>query len=120
MRKILTAALAALTIGGAVVATAAPASAHDGWGGRGGYDHDRGYGGGLALGAGLLGLAVGASLAEPHYGYGYGYAQPRVYYGGPAYYGYARPSYYGNDRECHTVWRWDPYEGRNVPVERCY
>ena len=97
MRKILTAALAALTIGGTVVATTTPASAmpfggHGGF--HGGYGHGYGRGYGPAIGAGLLGLAVGASLA-PHYGYVYG------------------PG-------CVTVWRWDPYMGRNVPVERCY
>jgi hypothetical protein len=115
MRKILTAALAALTIGGAVTATATTADAapfgggH--FGGRGGFNHGygRGYGPGLAVGAGLLGLAVGASLAHPAYGYDYGYAPG--YYGGPA---------YAYDAPCRVHYRWDPYAGRSVPVERCY
>ena len=58
------------------------------------------------LGAGILGLAVGAAIASPHYGYAPGY------YAGPAYYGY-----YGG---CRTHWRWDPYYRRYVPLERCY
>jgi len=106
MRKILTAALAALTIGGAVAATTiTPAEAAPyGWHG-GGYYHGRGYGPGLAVGAGLLGLAVGATLASPHY-----YGPPPAYYAGPA-------PYYGG---CRVHYRWDPYAGRYVPVERCY
>ncbi|HEX4180182.1 MAG TPA: hypothetical protein VHY32_05280 [Caulobacteraceae bacterium] len=107
MRKILTAALAALTIGGAVAATTTPAEAAPyGW--HGGF-HGRGYGPGIAVGAGLLGLAVGASLAGPHY-YGPGpYYGPYAY--GPAY------GYYGG---CRVHYRWDPYTGRSIPVERCY
>jgi hypothetical protein len=109
MRKILTAALAALTIGGAVAATTTTAEAAPyGW--HGGYHGGRGYGPGLAVGAGLLGLAVGASLAGPHY-----YGPGPGYYAGPAYgpgYGY-----YG---ACRVHYRWDPYAGRNIPVERCY
>jgi hypothetical protein len=106
MRKILTAALAALTVGGAVVATAAPADAAPyGW--HGGYHggYGRGYGPGLAVGAGLLGLAVGATLAGPHY-----YGPPAPYYAGPA-------PYYA---ACRVHYRWDPYAGRYFPVERCY
>ena len=105
MRKILTAALAALTVGGAVAATAAPADAAPyGW--HGGYHgYGRGYGPGLAVGAGLLGLAVGASLAGPHY-----YGPPAPYYAGPA-------PYYGG---CRVHYRWDPYAGRYVDVTACY
>ena len=107
MRKILTAALAALTIGGAVTATATTADAAPFGGGHFGYHggYGRGYGPGLAVGAGLLGLAVGASLAQPAYGYGPGY------YGGPAY-AYGAP--------CRVHYRFDPYTGRSFPVERCY
>ena len=113
MRKILTAAMAALTIGGAVAATSTPASAEPwhGGGGGGGWHGDRGWhggGGGYALGAGLLGLAVGASLAGPPYYDG----PPPSYYDGPGYYGYAG--------SCRTHWRWDPYWHRYVEVERCY
>ena len=105
MKKVLTGALAALTLVGAGVATATPASAqpwhgyHGGWGYRGGY---RGWGPGAAVGAGLVGLAVGASLA-PHYGYGYG----APYYG---------PGYYG----CGARLRWNPYWGGYQRVRACY
>ena len=109
MRKILTAALAALTVGGAIAATTTPAEAAPWHGGfHGGYG--RGYGPGVAVGAGLLGLAVGASLAGPHYGPGY-YGPGYAY--GPAY----GPGYYG---ACRVHYRFDPYYGRSVPVERCY
>jgi hypothetical protein len=50
-----TSALAALTIGGAVVATSAPAQA--GWG------HHHGHGGAVAAGV-IGGLAVGAMIAS--------------------------------------------------------
>lgn len=121
LKKILTGAAAALTLGGAVLATATPAAAE--W--RGGYhggdyhrgwDHDgyrgyRGYNGGAVLGAGILGLAVGAAIAGHGY-HDYYRAPPPAYYYGPRYY-----SYYGG---CHSSWRWDPYIGRYVQVERCY
>jgi hypothetical protein len=54
--KTLTSALAALTLGGAVLATSAPAEA--GWG----YRH-RGYGGAVAAGV-IGGLAIGAIAAS--------------------------------------------------------
>ena len=112
MRKMLTAALAALTLGGAVAATTTPAQAEPwrggGWHGGGWHEGWRGDDAGWAVGAGLLGLAVGASLASPHYVYG----PPPAYYAGPAYYGY-----YG---ECRVHYRWDPYAGRYFPVQRCY
>ncbi len=107
MKKLMTGAAIALTLGGATLATATPASAQH-WRGGYGYHGGYGYGGGAVLGAGLLGLAVGAAVAGPHY---YGYPPPG-YYAGPAYYGY-----YGG---CHSHWRWDPYAGRYVLVGRCY
>ncbi len=109
LKKVMTGAAIALTLGGAALATATPAAAQR-WHGGGYYGgYHRGYGGGAVLGAGLLGLAVGAAVSGgPHY---YGYPPP-AYYGGPAYYGY-----YGG---CHSHWRWDPYLGRYVAVERCY
>ncbi len=112
MKKILTAALAALTLGGAAIATATPADARP-YGGHwgGGYYHGGGWRGGYrggyagpALVAGLAGLAVGAALTGPHYGYGYGYGPgPGYYYGD----GYAP---YGACYATHRVW--DPYYGR--------
>jgi hypothetical protein len=110
MKKILTAAIAAITLGGAVCATATPASAQRWEGHRGGH-----YGnGGAAVAAGIAGLAIGAALASdhPHYYRSY-YGGP--YYGPPAYYG---PSYYGT---CYaTRWVWDPYIGRRVPVREAF
>ena len=63
---------------------------------------------GAAIGAGILGFAVGASLARPAYG------PPPGYYAGPDYYTY------GYDDGCRYVWRWSDRWGRYVRVERCY
>jgi hypothetical protein len=113
MRKALTAALAAITLGGAVCATAAPAEAQHYRGGYGHYygGHYRHGDGGAAVAAGVVGLALGAALASNH-----GYYD-RGYYGGPAYYDYGYPAY----RTCETTrWVWDPYIGRRVPVREAY
>jgi hypothetical protein len=125
MRKILTAAMAAITLGGAVAATASPAEArghggyHGGYGGYGGryYRHDNG---GAAIAAGVVGLALGAALANGGHGYSYGYGPSyygRDYYGPPAYgYGYGE-----GYRVCESErWVWDPYWRRNVPVRTRY
>ena len=108
MRKIMTAAVAALTIGGAL-ASAVPASAqrHDG------RDYHRDNDG-AAVAAGIAGLAVGAAIASGDRGYAPRYynVPPPAYYNGPAYY-----SYYGN---CHTSWRWSHRWGRYVRVRGCY
>lgn len=113
MRKTLTAAMAAITLGGALCATAAPAQAHGwdrGWHG-GHYYHHHGYDGGAALAAGVVGLALGAAIADsgPHY--------YRSYYGPPP-----PPYYYGYGyRTCEsTHWVWDPYWRREVPVTTRY
>ena len=111
MRKILTAAVAALTLGGAVAATA-PAQARP-------YGYSRYYhrhndnDAGVAIAAGVVGLALGAALASNsgrsyydrgyygrgYYGRGYygGDYYGRGYYGQPYYGGgyYSRP-YYGS------------------------
>lgn len=113
MKKIITGALAALTIGGLALGAAAPASARD-------WDHREHGGGGAAVAAGLAGLAVGAAIAGDHGGY---YAPGPVYYDEPGYYApgyYARPAYYGYYGRCHLRWRWDPYWGRYVRVRACY
>lgn len=133
MRKMLTAAVAALTLGGALVATTAPAEARPhGWGGGyygGGY---RGYGrhhdndAGVAVAAGVVGLALGAALASDsghrtyydggYYrpGYSYGYYSPGYYDPG---YGYYDEGY----RVCESSrWVWDPYIGRRVLVRSRY
>jgi len=91
-------AAALATLGTATLAaTSADAHPHDG--------------AGVAIGAGILGLAIGASLAHPAYGPGpYAYG-PGPYYTGPGYgYGYG----------CRSFWRWSPRWGRYVRVERCY
>jgi hypothetical protein len=113
MRKALTAAMAAITLGGAVCATATAADARPFHGGfHGGFHH--GGRGGAAVAAGVVGLALGAAIASnhgPYYGGGY--------YGGPyAYgYGYDYPYY----RTCVTTrWVWDPYVGHRVPVRQPY
>lgn len=128
MRKILTAAMAALTFGGAVAATASPAAAHD-WdhddhggyygGGYSRHDHDNG---GIAIAAGVVGLALGAALAGGGHSYSYGPSY-RSYYG--SYYDgpYERPAYYAAPayRVCESErWVWDPYYRRNVPVVTRY
>jgi hypothetical protein len=129
MRKIVTAGLAAVTLGGAIAASAAPAEAqpYRGWGGYyGGYYHGGHHHNdvaGPALAAGVLGLAVGAALGSsaPHYAaypaYSYGYAPAYPAYGyAPGYYGYSYgPAY------CQTGrWAWDPYIGRRVWVRSAY
>src|SRR5438445_7252770 len=96
MRKALTAAMAAITLGGAVCATAAPAEAEHYRGGNyggyyGGYRHHHDNGG-AAVAAGVLGLALGAAIASDHgYRHSYydrGYYNRGYYYGGPVYYDY--------------------------------
>ena len=91
-----------------------------GWGYRGGY-----YGGwgrhdyaGPALVAGLAGLAIGASLAQPRYYYGpaYGYVD---YYGPPPPY-YVGPSYYGRYEGCRRQWVWIPRWRTYQLVRACY
>lgn len=111
MRKTITAALAALTFGGAVMATAAPAAAQEHWRGHGGWgrggwgrDHDSWGWGGAAL-AGVAGLALGAAIADsdrPYY-----YSRPAYYYDDP-YYGRPYATCYGS-REV-----WDPYLGHYI------
>jgi len=64
------------------------------------------WGAGAAVAGGILGFALGASLAHPAYG------PPPGYYAGPAYYTY--------DNGCRYRWRWSDRWGRYVRVERCY
>ncbi|WP_116089553.1 hypothetical protein [Sphingomonas crusticola] len=124
MRKLLTASVAALALTGVTLGAAAPAEAryHGGRGyyGHGYYGHYHGGGRTAAvLGAGILGLAAGAAIADSHRGYygGYGYA-PAYYGPGPAYYdgGYG---YYDRGPVCRTDWRWDGYARRYVRIQYC-
>jgi hypothetical protein len=106
MRKALTAAMAAITLGGALCATATSADARPF---AGGYSHGYyggHYRGGSAVIAGVAGLAIGAALASNH---------------GPYYGGYYGPGYYNGPYTCVTTrWVWDPYYGRTVPVRQPY
>lgn len=138
MRKSLTAALAALTFGAAVAASAVPAEARDrsGYYGYNGYDgyrrHHNGDKTGAAIAAGVVGLALGAALASSsnnrsgngYYGNSY-YGNSYAYDGGYA----PRRSYYDYDRGyssrgydvCETSrWVYDPYIGRRVRVRSTY
>ena len=122
MRKTLTAAMAALTFGGAVAAAAVPAQARPNDGGRyygNDYRRDsRGNDAGVAIAAGIVGLALGAALTSGNHStsYGsYGYAQP--YYGSSYNSGY----YGGGYRTCEsTRWVYDRYTRRQVPVTSRY
>jgi hypothetical protein len=96
LKKTALGAAAVATLGtAALAATTADARPH--WGG-----------GGAAVGAGLLGFALGASLAHPAYG------PPPGYYAGPDYYTY------DEDAGCRYTWHWSERWGRYVRVERCY
>ena len=105
-RKLLTTALAATMLVGAL-SVATPASAWSRWGGGwggGGFGRHWGYGGGwgrgaywgsgAGLGLGVAGLATGLALGAG--------ASPYGYYGS-GYYGAAYPSYYGYGGGC-TCW----------------
>lgn len=93
LKKTALGAAALATLGTATLATASVANA-------------RPWGAGAAVGAGVLGFALGASLARPAYG------PPPGYYAGPAYYTYGDG--------CRYMWRWSNRWGRYVRVERCY
>lgn len=124
MRKFFASALAALTFGGAVAATATPAAADPHWGHGGYYRGDYGHrhhGGGddvaIAAAAGIAGLALGSALSSNHhrtvyYDDGYYAPPPRYYY---------ERRYYYEPRTCISRDRvWDPYIGRHVTVEHEY
>jgi hypothetical protein len=146
MRKFLTAAVAALTLAGGVAAVAGPAQAdqYRYYGHRKSNDNDAG----IAIAAGVIGLAIGAALASSssnkrnssyyydngysqrgdgggYYGDGYygdGYRQP--YYNG----GYNAPYGYGQDRYAYAPPRvctsrervYDRYSGRPMTITRRY
>ena len=97
MKTILTGALTALTLAGALTATALPAAAEDHHVAR--IEH-RGWG---RTDAALLGLSVGAALAGGVYAPGY-YA-PGYVYDGP---------------RCRLEARWNPYWGGYQRVRVCY
>lgn len=98
LKKTVLGAAAVATLGGATLAASA-ADAHP---------HGNA---GAAVGAGILGFALGAAIASSHHNY-----EP-AYYGGGYGYGYA-PAYYGS--ACRSYMQWSPRWGRYVSVERCY
>ncbi len=112
MKKILSGALAAVTLGGVVLGGATQASARD-WDhhGYGGYG-----GGGAAVAAGIAGLAIGAALAGDH---GY-YAPAPAYYAAPPPAYYPGPAYYSSYDNCRTEWRWSHRWGRYERIRACY
>ena len=115
MKKILTGALAALTVGGVVLGGASTASARE-WRHGGGNE-------GAAVAAGIAGLAIGAALASNDRGY-YAPAYDSAYYGpayGPSYgYGYGRGYGYGyRYRHCRVETRWNHWRGYER-VRICY
>lgn len=118
MRKIMAAGMAALTLGGALAATATPAEAQRRY--YRDYDRHRGDRTGAAVAAGVVGLALGAAIAGSNNNRGY---YNNGYYGG-AYYdgrGYYDGGYYGRPRICETSrWVYDPYIGRRVMVRDRY
>jgi hypothetical protein len=106
LKKTVLGAAAVATLGGATLAASA-ADAHP---------HGNA---GAAVGAGILGFALGAAIASSHHNYepaydrgGYDRGYDRGYG-----YGYA-PAYYGS--ACRSYWQWSPRWGRYVSVERCY
>ncbi|MFC3078973.1 hypothetical protein ACFODL_12815 [Phenylobacterium terrae] len=131
MRKSLVAAMAAVTFGGAVAASATSANAQSYYRHR---DRDRDNdAAAAAIVAGVAGLAIGAALAgnsrnrgyysggyyqDPYYGRGY-YGTPYSY-GTP--YGYAPTYSYGyGGRTCVVRERVrDPYTGRRMTIKRRY
>ena len=121
MKAFWKAGIAAVALGASTLVAIAPADAQR-WG-RGYYG--RGYGGGhyyrrggsrtgLAIGAGILGLAAGAAIASSNnrgYGYGGGY---NGYYGGGPY-----ADGYSYREVCQVTREWDPYRERYVRVRYC-
>lgn len=115
-------------LGASALTTAAPASAQY-YGGDRYRHHDNGAG--IAIGAGVLGLALGAVIASNsnrHYNRGYSYQQP-YYNGYDNRYDYESARRYDNDRQynqrynyrqrCVTDRTFDEYSGSWVTVQRC-
>ena len=133
MRKSLTAAVSALVIGGMAASVAVPAQAQYRYNDQY-YDRRDDNDAGVAIAAGVIGLAIGAMLGSSSsnsrynsYGYnsGYGYnnyGYNNYGYGSP--YGYSNQRYgygYNQPRICQSVeQRRDPYTGRIVSYRRSY
>lgn len=119
-----------IALAATALVAAAPADAQRYGGYRGGYHGGYGgyrHGGGdVAAGAllgGIVGLGLGAAIANDNRGryYDRGYYDappppPRAYYNG---YGYNRGYGYGYAQRCWTERRFDPYYGRPTRVRVC-
>ena len=105
MGKGFKAAVAATLLAAGTIGATAPAEAH---------------GEGLAIGAGLLGLGVGAAISSDHPHYVVYAPPPPGYYAPPppppGYYA-PRRVYYGG---CATGYHWSHYWHQYVPDRRCY
>jgi hypothetical protein len=124
MTKLFKTGIAGLALAGTLAVTAAPAEAQ-----RYRYrDRDLGDRAALAIGAGIIGLGIAASIANRggyydrgYYGGGYYGAGYDPYYRGGYNRGYYdrryRRSYYRN--RCRTRTVWDPYYGDYVRVRYC-
>jgi hypothetical protein len=107
----------AVALGASTLAAATPAEAQR-WR-RGGY---RDNGAGVALAAGIAGLAIGAALNSrdrynPRYDYDYRYYDQRGYFPQNGY--YARNYYNRGWNRCVVRRVYDPYIGRRVRVRYC-
>ncbi|MBL8554100.1 MAG: hypothetical protein JNL41_07465 [Phenylobacterium sp.] len=129
MRKFIASALAALTFGGAVLATAAPAQADSRHRYYDRHHHSRGGNtAATAAIAGIAGLAIGAAIADgnrgrssSYYSGGYSRGYDNGYRYDPRYDGYYGDYYDRGPRTCVVRERvWDPYIRRNVMIERSY
>jgi hypothetical protein len=103
LKKVAVGAAALIALGGATLSTTAAEAYPGGWHGGGWHG---GWGPGAAIGVGILGVAIGASLAHPYYG--------------PPPGAYAGPGYYGNDNGCRAYWAWSPRYGRYLRQRACY
>jgi hypothetical protein len=117
MTKFLRKSVAALTLASSLAITATPADAQYRYRN---YRHHRDHTGAV-IGAGLLGLGIGAAISSSNRGYyGRGYYD-RGYYDR----GYYRDSYYDPyyrgyyGRRCATRWEYDPYYDDYVRVRYC-
>ena len=122
MRSFIGKSIAGVVIASTVALSAAPADAQ-----RYRRHHHHGDDAGWAIGAGILGLGVGAAIAssnrrDRYYGGGnyYGGSYDRGYYGDPYYDGYYSRPYRGYAyNRCVSRREWDPYYGRWVRVRYC-